>query len=89
MSEGPSKTKKIKHVFICHKEIRIDREINKKNEGQKCSMIEGKKNSLKKENRIGSILKDSKVKLGRWTDEEHERFLNACFDHPNDWLKVK
>jgi hypothetical protein len=42
MSEGPSKNKQIKHVFICHKEMRKGREGNKKNEGQKCSMKEGK-----------------------------------------------
>ncbi len=31
----------------------------------------------------------SKFKSGRWSEEEHGKFLKACYEYKEDWKKVK
>ena len=28
------------------------------------------------------------IKSGKWSKEEHMKFLNACMNHGNNWFKV-
>jgi hypothetical protein len=34
-------------------------------------------------------LKKDNFKQGRWELEEHERFLIACYNHGQNWQKVR
>jgi hypothetical protein len=34
-------------------------------------------------------LAKNQIKEGRWTQEEHETFLKACYEYGTDWDKVK
>jgi hypothetical protein len=88
MTDLPSHSTKTKKIFMCIKEEGIDITINKQIEGHGISKIEEKIN-LDVPKRIRFKLKERKIKQGRWTDEEHERFLRACYEHPNNWQKVK
>ena len=29
------------------------------------------------------------IKSGKWSKEEHIKFLNACMNHGNNWFKVR
>jgi hypothetical protein len=34
------------------------------------------------------LLSSKEIKEGRWTFEEHDRFLKACYLYGSDWRKV-
>lgn len=64
-----------KNLFICWKEEEIILGDNSQEEPE-----------LLKKKRIRLI--NPQLRQGRWDEEEHNRFLKACFDHGEDWPKV-
>ena len=47
-----------------------------------------KKKILHKKLTFSEIIK-SGYKVGRWENEEHDRFIRSCMLHNNNWRKVK
>jgi hypothetical protein len=50
--------------------------------------IETKENTFRISEKL-QIKDDKSYKTGKWSIEEHQKFLEACNIHGNNWFKVK
>ena len=88
MEEETNKNKS-KNIFIIKKDKRnksLDTKGIDKNQSCKFVLLKKKKVQNKKLS-INEILMCG-YKVGRWENDEHEKFLKSCMVNKNNWRKV-